>query len=260
MAVLADLYARSAATVIGWGVQRHPCGGQNVRFIDALAWLTGNVGAPDTEVYFNLSSLRNLNLSWLPEPPNSRSLRLPLLGSDLESASPRVEAVWISGCNIVNQAPDSKRLSELFSGLDFLVVVDAFMTDTAACADLVLPCALMWEQEDVVGSSMHNFLQYATPFSRPRCTPAPTNGSPGSFASVSGGASRFPPESAASGKALGLPSRISTWTGSRPGDSPRLHASPQPSPAARPIPVASSICGTMSTTSRNRTLVAPYAC
>lgn len=167
VAALADLYERGAATVIGWGVQRHPFGGQNVRFIDALAWLSGNVGAPDTGVYFNLSSLRNLNLSWLPEPPNSRGLRLPLLGDDLESASQRVEAAWISGCNIVNQAPDSKRLSELFSGLDFLVVVDAFMTDTAACADLVLPCTLMWEQEDVVGSSMHNFLQYAAPLFPP---------------------------------------------------------------------------------------------
>jgi anaerobic selenocysteine-containing dehydrogenase len=132
---LADMYQRGTATIIGWGVQRHPFGGQNVRYIDALAWLSGNVGASGTGVYFNLSSVRNLNLSWLPEPSGNRRLRLPMLGRDMEAAIPRVNAAWVSGCNIVNQGPDSGRLAETFSRLDFLVVVDAFMTDTAACAE-----------------------------------------------------------------------------------------------------------------------------
>jgi anaerobic selenocysteine-containing dehydrogenase len=45
--------------------------------------------------------------------------------------------------------------------VEFKVVVDAFMTDTAQRADLVLPCTLMLEQQDIVGSFLHEYVQYA---------------------------------------------------------------------------------------------------
>jgi len=38
--------------------------------------------------------------------------------------------------------------------------VDAFMTDTAEQADLILPPALMLEQEDVIGSFGHDYIHY----------------------------------------------------------------------------------------------------
>jgi anaerobic selenocysteine-containing dehydrogenase len=44
--------------------------------------------------------------------------------------------------------------------VNFKVVVDAFMNDTAQRADLILPCALMLEQEDIVGSFLHEYVQY----------------------------------------------------------------------------------------------------
>ena len=44
--------------------------------------------------------------------------------------------------------------------MPFKVVVDAFMNDTAQRADLVLPCTLMLEQEDVVGSYLHEYVQH----------------------------------------------------------------------------------------------------
>jgi anaerobic selenocysteine-containing dehydrogenase len=47
-----------------------------------------------------------------------------------------------------------------FEKVEFRVVVDAFMTDTAERADLVLPAALMLEQEDIVGSFMHDYIHY----------------------------------------------------------------------------------------------------
>jgi anaerobic selenocysteine-containing dehydrogenase len=67
---------------------------------------------------------------------------------------------WINGINIVNQAADSLRTSRALKGIDFTVVVDAFFTDTADCADLILPAALMLEQEDIVGSFLHEYVQY----------------------------------------------------------------------------------------------------
>jgi anaerobic selenocysteine-containing dehydrogenase len=160
---LAKIYAgERVSSLIGWGLQRHPFGGEAVRLINALSWLSRNVGRPGSGVFFNLSSQRFFNLSWLPPEPGNRSLNLPRIGREIEAAaSPPLRAAWLNGTNIVNQAPESRRLASLFAGLDFVVAVDGFMTDTAACADLVLPCCLMWEEEDVVGSSMHDCLQYA---------------------------------------------------------------------------------------------------
>jgi anaerobic selenocysteine-containing dehydrogenase len=50
-----------------------------------------------------------------------------------------------------------------FAKVDFKVVVDAFMTDTAQHADLVLPSKLIMEQEDIIGSYLHEQVQYVCP-------------------------------------------------------------------------------------------------
>lgn len=71
--------------------------------------------------------------------------------------------IWVNGFNVVNQAPDSGTIADAFDKVDFKVVVDAFMTDTAMRADLVLPCTLNLEQEDIIGSYLHNYVQYARP-------------------------------------------------------------------------------------------------
>ena len=77
------------------------------------------------------------------------------------SAAPPVKMVWVNGSNIVNQAPDIETMRKAFEQVEFKVVVDAFMTDTAQLADLFLPCTLMLEQQDVVGSYVHHFLHIA---------------------------------------------------------------------------------------------------
>ena len=164
---LADIYADSSpASLIGWGVQRHGFGGETIRWINALAWLSGAVGRSGSGVYFNISSNHLLDFSWLG-PTDNRSFCLPIIGREIEAADPGIDLAWVSCSNVVNQAPDSRYLAEVFRGMDWLVVVDAFFTDTAACADLVLPPALMWEEEDIVGSCMHHGLQYAAPVSTP---------------------------------------------------------------------------------------------
>lgn len=164
---LADIYARSSpASLIGWGVQRHYFGGENIRWINSLAWLSGAVGRSGSGVYFNISSNHLLDFSWLA-PTHNRSFCLPVIGQEIEKADPGIDLAWISCSNVVNQAPDSRYLAKVFRGIDMLVVVDAFLTDTAVCADLILPPALMWEEEDLVGSCMHHGLQYAAPVLAP---------------------------------------------------------------------------------------------
>ncbi len=153
------------ATLIGAGLQRYRRGGENVRYINALAVISGNMGRSGGGSYFHLHSLRNLNLNWTKDPNRKprRSLLMPTIGKDILNAKdPPIRMIWVNGSNVVNQAPDSKQTARAFEAIDFKVVVDAFMTDTAERADLVLPCTLMLEQEDVVASYLHNFVQYAS--------------------------------------------------------------------------------------------------
>ena len=48
---------------------------------------------------------------------------------------------------------------EAFRALDFRVVVEQFLTDTAQEADVVLPAKTMFEQSDVIGAYWHPYLQ-----------------------------------------------------------------------------------------------------
>ena len=154
---------RPAATIIGAGLQRYGFGGENVRFINALALVSDNIGVRGGGSFFHMNSLRNLNLSWTRAGPRDdfRFLRMPLIGAEIAGAmDPPIRMLWVDGSNVVNQAPGSLRTAAAFEQVGFTVVVDAFMTDTAARADLVLPSALMLEQEDIVASYMHDYVHY----------------------------------------------------------------------------------------------------
>jgi anaerobic selenocysteine-containing dehydrogenase len=154
------------ATLIAAGLQRYRYGGENVRFINALALLSGNIGRSGGGSYFQLHSYRNLNLKWVRQSERlpRRSFPFPLIGREiLAAANPPIEMIWINGANVVNQAPDSQQVIKAFAGIDFIVVVDAFMNDTAQQADLVLPSTLILEQEDIIGSYLHEQVQYVCP-------------------------------------------------------------------------------------------------
>ncbi len=161
-----DWYADTgnAATLIGWGLQRYAFGGQNVRFINALAMLSGNVGVSGGGSYFNISSNRNFS-SWghlvdgFVENADRRSFLIHDLGREIRRADPPVDFVWVDGMNLVNQVPDCLGVAEALRR-PFVVCVDCFMHDTALLADVILPPALMFEREDVLGSCLHNYVNH----------------------------------------------------------------------------------------------------
>ncbi|HEY9289836.1 MAG TPA: molybdopterin oxidoreductase family protein, partial [Microlunatus sp.] len=58
-----------------------------------------------------------------------------------------IRMLMVHGSNLVVSAPDASRLEERLGDLDFLVVSDFFLSETARHADLVLP-VLQWAEED----------------------------------------------------------------------------------------------------------------
>lgn len=154
------------ATILGWGLQRYVLGGQNVRLINALALLSGNMGIMGGGAYFNVSSGRNLGqwTAWtsprMVEKRERRQLAHYDLGREIENARPEIEFIWVDGHNAVNQIPDSLRTAMAFEK-PFVVCVDGFLNDTALRSDIILPPALMLEKEEILGSCLHNYVNYS---------------------------------------------------------------------------------------------------
>jgi len=62
-----------------------------------------------------------------------------------------IKALWIARHNFVNQNPDNNKvLKEIVPRMEFIVVADMFMNDSAQYADIVLPTCSFFEYLDVV--------------------------------------------------------------------------------------------------------------
>lgn len=168
--MLADWYGKDAptATLIGRGLQRYAFGGENVRFIDALAMLSGQIGREGAGVYYKQGDLGNAAWGWTQAQPGyARTFPLTALAANVALADPPVEFVWVEGMNLVTQCPDSLATAQMLRSR-FTVVVEPFMTDTARCATVILPPALLFECEDVVKNDSHEFMNHSAQVLAPR--------------------------------------------------------------------------------------------
>ncbi|RZU62952.1 molybdopterin oxidoreductase family protein [Zhihengliuella halotolerans] len=68
-------------------------------------------------------------------------------GGTLPDGTPGPRVLMVHGSNVAVSAPDANRVIEGLRRLDFLVVADFFLSETAAEADLVLP-VLQWAEEE----------------------------------------------------------------------------------------------------------------
>ncbi len=160
---IADLYAtkKPLATFAGLGPSYWKNGGAMVRLIDALAAISGNVGVPGGGMSTDIMGAAGLNLAMLREAPKAKTRRilLPRLGEDiLNTQNPPLKMGWIAGANPASSAPDTQLVKEGLRSLEFLVVVEQFMSATAQLAHLVLPCTTYLEMDDLVTAYGHHWI------------------------------------------------------------------------------------------------------
>jgi len=158
--------ANSAAVFYTMGITQHRNGTDNVRCIANLALATGNLGRPGT----GINPLRGQNnvqgacdMGALPDvypgyqPVGTAAAKFAQLwGTELpdnrgltvgEMLAGSLKAMYIIGENPVLSDPDSNHVVEALKKLDFLVVQDLFLTETAQLADIVLPAVSFAEKE-----------------------------------------------------------------------------------------------------------------
>jgi anaerobic selenocysteine-containing dehydrogenase len=160
---------KPATISAGYGMQRYTNSGQTMRAMIALLALTGNVGRPGAGWQFaNLASaifdeVRDPLAFYPPAEPDGVariSISTARLGQDmLETDDPPLRMAWVERGNPIPQNPDTHRVLEAFRALEFRVVVDQFLTDTAREADIVLPAKTLFEQSDVIGAYWHPYVQ-----------------------------------------------------------------------------------------------------
>jgi predicted molibdopterin-dependent oxidoreductase YjgC len=166
IAEAARMYATNspASVLYTMGITQHSHGTDNVMAIADLAMLTGNIGKPGNGV----NPLRGQNnvqgacdMGALPNVyPGYQAVSAPAIKEKFEAAwgcslsaqpgltiidileaayTEQLKAVYIIGENPALSEPEAKHAEEALRKLEFLVVQDIFLTETARLADVVLP-------------------------------------------------------------------------------------------------------------------------
>ena len=164
--------SRKAGIFYTMGITQHTCGTDNVRAVANLVTLTGNIGREFT----GINPLRGQNnvqgssdAACLPNVyPGYQRVDLPEIRQKFEAAwgvalpptpgltatemmdaavEGKIKAMYIMGENPIITDPNMHHTVEALRSLDFLVVQDIFLTETAEHADVVLPAACSFEKE-----------------------------------------------------------------------------------------------------------------
>ena len=170
----ARLYAQSEAAVICYamGLTQHSTGTDNVKSVCNLAMLTGNIGRPGTGVdplrgqnnvqgACDMGGLPNVftgyqqvanddarakfEKAWgvsLPARPG-----LTVTEAINKAHRGELKALVVIGENPMMSDPDLHHVEEALEKLEFLVVQEIFLSETARYADVVLPAACFAEKD-----------------------------------------------------------------------------------------------------------------
>jgi anaerobic selenocysteine-containing dehydrogenase len=171
--------ARPTGIRIGIGIQRHGGGGMAVRTITCIPGVTGDWRHPGGGVSYDTRGFFGLDWAalWRDDlrPRDTRVLYMTRLGQTLlEADDPPVQALFVYASNPVASVPQQAKVRRGLARDDlFTVVVEHFLTDTAAYADVVLPAAMATEQQDLLIAYGHLYLAWNEPAAPPpgECLP-----------------------------------------------------------------------------------------
>ena len=174
IAEAARIYAtNSPATILyTMGITQHTHGTDNVIALANLAMLTGNIGKPSTgvnplrgqnnvqgacdmgalpNVYTAYQSVADSAIrakfedAWGCSLPDTPGLALTQIFQHPHSE--QIKAMYLVGENPVLSDADASHVEQILANLEFLVVQDVFLSETAKLAHVVLPAASFAERD-----------------------------------------------------------------------------------------------------------------
>ncbi len=162
--------AKKGAIYFAMGITQHKTGTDNVLAIANLAMLTGNVGRESTGVnplrgqnnvqgacdlgalpnvypgyqaVNNLTNKEKFEKAWGVELSTKVGLTVVEMFNQVGKG---LKAMYILGENPMLSDPDQNHIRQALQELEFLVVQDIFLTETAQYADVILPAACFAEK------------------------------------------------------------------------------------------------------------------
>ena len=170
----ARIYAsgQKATILFAMGITQHTTGTDNVKSIANLAMLCGNVGIesggvnplrgqnnvqgacdmgalpnvfPGYQSVSDQTLVSKFETAWGRELPSNPGLTVVEMMKAAEEG--KIRAMYIMGENPMISDPDLKHVEAALEKLDFLVVQDIFLTETAKLADVVLPGVTFAEKD-----------------------------------------------------------------------------------------------------------------
>jgi anaerobic selenocysteine-containing dehydrogenase len=164
--------ARPAAIKGGVNFQQHSEAEAMVQSICALSAICGHWALPGGGVHIESSPGQRTGRAEGSHlrPREGRALQLAELGEILSSSSldPPIKALMVWGTNPAVVQPDASAVRRGLLREDlFTVVLEHFLTETAALADLVLPSTTQLEHFDVLGSWGHHYVTLNEPAIEP---------------------------------------------------------------------------------------------
>jgi formate dehydrogenase major subunit len=163
--------ARAALTFWGMGISQHTHGTDNARCLISLCLLTGNCGRPGTGLHplrgqNNVQGASDAGLIPMMYPDYQRvadeGIRrkfedawgvsldpkpgLTVTEITLGALEGRIKAMYCMGENPFLSDPNINKVRKALLKLDFLVVQDIFLTETAEFADVILPASSYLEK------------------------------------------------------------------------------------------------------------------
>lgn len=188
VALARRLAGKRAVVVVSHSLQRAEHGEQPVWMGMVLAAALGQIGLPGGGYAYALGAIayygRRFNAVPLPTFPQGRngvSDYIPVARiSDMllkpgetyryngqTRTYPAIKLVYWAGGNPFHHHQDLNRLREAFSRIDTLVVHELAWTATARHADIVLPCTMTLEREDIGANSNDPLLVPMRPIAEP---------------------------------------------------------------------------------------------
>lgn len=176
----ARLYASGKAAQVLWGLGVTEAGhGSNAVFaMINMAVMTGNIGREgvgtnpirgqnNVQGASDVGALPNVFSDYRPvtdpqaraehraiwgvEPPTNKGLRIPDMFNAVHEG--KLKAMYVLAEDIAQSDPNTNHVIGALEGLEFLVVQDIFMNETARHADLVLPGTTFLEKEGTFTNS-----------------------------------------------------------------------------------------------------------